>query len=66
MSKKDFIALADAIRRHNRYDRNPFTADQLQALASFCRQQNGNFKEQRWLDYIAGECGPNGGEIKKG
>lgn len=31
------------------------------ALADFCAAQNGNFKRDRWLGYIAGECGPNGG-----
>lgn len=34
-------------------------------LADFCNAQNPNFNRQRWLEYIAGECGPNGGNIKK-
>ncbi len=65
MSKKHFIALADAIRDHNRYGPAPFTQEQIGALASFCRDQNGNFLAQRWVDYIAGECGPSGGAIKR-
>jgi hypothetical protein len=66
MSKKDFIALADMIRTYNAYNANkPFDRDHLAALAIFCQKQNSNFKMQRWLDYIAGECGPNGGAIKK-
>ena len=32
------------------------------ALASFCQQSNPRFLRQRWLDYIAGQCGPNGGK----
>lgn len=72
MSKKNFIALADAIREHNRlaaYIDAPsgeqrFTKDQIDTLARFCAQQNGQFNRQRWLDYINGECGPNGGKPK--
>ncbi len=67
MSKKDFIALADTIKYHNRHADNDdqFTPNQLETLASFCRGQNCDFKKQRWLDYIAGECGPSGGAVKK-
>ena len=64
MSKKDFIALADAIREHN--ERDPFinfafSGDQIQALADFCETQNPNFNRERWLGYIAGTNGPSGG-----
>jgi hypothetical protein len=31
-------------------------------LADFCRTQNPRFDRERWLDYIAGKCGPNGGK----
>jgi hypothetical protein len=62
MTKRDFIRLAEYIRDNNN---NPlcqaFTPAQIEHLADFCREQNSNFKRQRWLDYIAGECGPNGG-----
>ncbi len=63
MTKKHFIALADAIREH---DTHPFTqaqfeTAQLRTLADFCQSQNPNFNRERWLSYIAGECGPNGG-----
>jgi len=68
MSKKDFIALADALREHNRLqaiystpDVNPFDANHLETIAQFCGTQNHRFKTDRWLDYIAGKCGPNGG-----
>ena len=72
MSKKDFIALADAIREHNRVASHPanagmgaaFTSDQLDTLASACKRANNAFMTDRWLDYIAGECGKNGGRIK--
>jgi hypothetical protein len=30
-------------------------------LADFCQSQNAQFKRDRWLGYIRGECGPNGG-----
>ena len=34
-------------------------------IADFCRSQNPRFNRDRWLDYIAGECGPNGGAVRK-
>lgn len=65
MSKKDFIALANEIRAHNRIAKcsgEPnFHEGHLDTLAAFCQRQNPNFKRDRWLSYIAGECGPNGG-----
>jgi len=72
MSKKDFIALANAIREHNvDLDRNSslgdghttkaFNESQINTLADFCQTQNPEFKRGRWLGYIAGENGQNGG-----
>ena len=60
MSKQDFIALADAIRGEG------LTEPQIAVLVRFCKGQNYAFKEDRWRQYLAGECGPNGGAIKKG
>jgi hypothetical protein len=67
MTKKHFIALADASREHNSkaHARLPFTNSHLDALADFCKSQNGRFDRSRWLGYIAGENGPNGGSIRK-
>ena len=67
MTKKNFIALADAIREHNRINSqyaNDFTKVYLETLSDFCQSQNPNFNRERWLSYIAGECGSNGGTIK--
>ena len=61
MSKKDFIALADAIRGHEIKGETPFSYTQLATLVEFCRSRNSDFKLRRWLDYLAGRCGPNGG-----
>ena len=55
MSKKHFIALANTVKTMQ------LSQDQIAALANFCAAQNPNFNRQRWLDYIAGHCGPNGG-----
>ena len=30
-------------------------------LADFCQSQNPRFNRARWIAYINGECGPNGG-----
>jgi hypothetical protein len=67
MTKKQFVALADSIREYNRLAKfnggTAFTDDQLAALARFCAAANPRFKRERWLDYIAGRCGPNGGMV---
>jgi hypothetical protein len=69
MSKKDFIALADAIREHNEqvhcgHSASVFDGEHISTLADFCATMNPLFKRDRWLDYIAGNCGPNGGSVK--
>lgn len=63
MTKKHFVLLADMIKEHNRVlsMRDNFSAEHLDTLASFCKRVNSNFNRDRWLDYIAGKCGPNGG-----
>jgi hypothetical protein len=65
MTKKQLIALADAIREHNAVTTRgsfwAFNDDQIETLADFCGQQNPRFKRSRWLGYIKGENGPNGG-----
>jgi hypothetical protein len=70
MSKKHFIALADAIREHNRIEKQfaefagEFNDAHLDVLARFCQSTNPRFNRERWLAYIAGTCGPNGGKVK--
>ena len=68
MTKKHFIALAEWIKSAN----NPngpedqrFGDKQVKILADFCAQQNPNFDRSRWLGYISGENGPNGGSARK-
>lgn len=70
MSKKDFVALADHVRCDLlAVDGNPQSLVTIQAvvesLADFCQSQNPAFKRERWLGYIRGENGKNGGAIKK-
>ena len=64
MTKRHFIALADAIRDHNKYCGEQFTGRQLTTLANTFQAINPNFNRSRWLDYVAGKCGPNGGSLK--
>lgn len=59
MTKKDFVALADALRDSGA------TVDVQEAVAWVCSSANGAFKKDRWLSYIRGECGPNGGKLKE-
>lgn len=66
MTKKDFIAIADALRASMPSENNnPRAFDQWvtdrDALANVCAASNPAFRRQVWLDYIAGKCGPNGG-----
>jgi hypothetical protein len=74
MSKKHFIAIADAIREHNTVARRRrdsgipcamFLPDHLETLADSFKRENSMFNRERWLSYVAGACGPNGGEIKR-
>ena len=59
MTEKDLVALADALRIHNRTAHGPteFTPDHLRVLADFYASQYPNFNRRRWIDYIAGEGG---------
>lgn len=79
MTKKHFIALADAIRSAKptyvgidtecRQAVLEYTIRAAQwqrgvnALADFCMGQNARFMRGRWLAYVADECGPNGGKV---
>lgn len=75
MSKKHFIALADVMREtkpHQGAEGDMYLHARMaqweqmrDALADWCRHENYAFKRERWIDYINGECGPNGEEIRK-
>lgn len=60
MSKKHFIALADFLRERGLH--TVITRPVVEALADFCETQDPAFMRDRWLAYVAGECGPNGGK----
>ena len=60
MSKQDFVALADVIKQN----KHLFSSEAIGVLVGFCVRQNSAFKKYRWIEYIAGKCGPNGGAIK--
>jgi hypothetical protein len=64
MTKKDFIALADAIRGANSGSLH-FSSAEVEVLAAFCASRNLRFDRGRWFDYIYGKCGPSGGAIRK-
>jgi hypothetical protein len=72
MSKKHFIKLAEALKglepqwKHNGDDvpaRLQWERT-LEHLADFCQEQNPNFMRERWLGYIKGRNGKNGGAIR--
>ena len=60
MTKKNFIALADYLKDTQQYC-EPFTASQLEHLANFCHSQNPRFDHVKFLAYVNGTGGPNGG-----
>lgn len=71
MTKKHFIELANMIREYNaekravfgcHAERMCFSPEAIGQLANFCASQNPRFNRERWLAYIAGDCGPNGGK----
>jgi hypothetical protein len=79
MTKKHFIALADAIRctkpeHTGEYDdgttvgmmeqRSQQWEHDVRSLAAFCESQNPRFNRARWMGYIKGTNGPNGGTPK--
>lgn len=80
MTKKHFIALADAMRTTKPESEidimgvasSEYTAELAQwkqdvnIIALVCASHNPQFNRERWLAYIAGECGPNGGPITGG
>lgn len=74
MTKQNFIALADKLRQEftaigNSVNRtNEFEVGRYEqwlvmrdSLADFCQSQNPAFNRERWLGYIAGTNGKNGG-----
>ncbi len=71
MSKKDFIALADAFiaTRPSEQDVQMLTGEYQQwkrdrsHIADVCIAANPRFDYHRWISYIDGECGPNGGKV---
>lgn len=70
MSKKDFIGLADEIKEMFNPPPGFVTFTKIQreevinSMADFCQHQNPRFNRYRWIDYIEGKCGPNGGRRK--
>jgi hypothetical protein len=68
ITKKDFIALADVLKRNSPDSESnaleveqPFFDSIINDIADFCQSQNPRFNRERWIGYIKGECGPNGG-----
>ena len=62
MTKKHFIALVDTVKDIKARKCNMERTIEL--LADFCASQNPRFKRERWISYVNGECGKNGGKVK--
>jgi hypothetical protein len=63
MTKKHFVSLANVLKDEASRGRS-FTDWQIDLLADFCQHQNSRFNRERWIAYIKGECGKNGGKVK--
>jgi hypothetical protein len=69
MTKRDFIALADALREQKpaeHWDPNKLVQWELdiKAVADVLARSNPRFLRERWMDYVNGLCGPNGGKLR--
>ena len=67
MTKKHFIALADTIKANrlsNKAPYNLFCDEEIEVLAGFCASTNPRFNRERWIGYINGVNGKNGGKVK--
>lgn len=58
MSKKHFISIGRAIRENG-----TFTESQLETLSEEFKRINPRFNRSRWIGFIKGENGPNGGTL---
>ena len=65
MTKKHLIGLADEMRHILSGPGMVSKQAVIENLCDFMRKQNPAFNETRWKDYLAGNCGPSGGRIKK-
>ena len=76
MSKKDYIAIADALsvicRKANNNIHGEWEEGYLQGftetaerVADALADDNPAFNRERWFAYLRGECGPNGGAVKR-
>jgi hypothetical protein len=65
MSKKHYIALADALKQQrpaDHWDPNKKVQWELDVKAiADVLASNPAFKMERWMNYVHGLCGPNGG-----
>lgn len=70
MSKRHFIALADVLRElkpkddletNGIWQRTEQWRATIDKIADFCSRESPRFKKSRWLNYINGISGPNGG-----
>ena len=67
MTKQHFIALADEMSNFFATNAGREMDDITRGilvdhLARFCQSQNSQFMRGRWIAYLNGECGPNGGK----
>ena len=65
IASEKFIELANCLRKTKPGASETISSNQwfrdVIAIADVCAADNPRFNRQRWLDYINGECGPNGG-----
>ena len=75
MTKKDFIIIAEALREASQQaniragqtgvDMNAGVGFATRFLADALSLHNERFKKERWLAYVAGTQGPNGGKVRQ-
>ena len=66
MQKRHFITLANKLKGMHPscspvFDDIGAWHALVDSLADWCQSENPRFNRERWISYINGECGPNGG-----
>lgn len=66
MTKEDFISLADHIigQARGAEAEEVWNSATVYRLAGWLSARYPRFNRNRWLDYIAGKVGPDGGKVK--
>jgi hypothetical protein len=64
ITKKYLIAVGQLIK-DARGTSDEFSTSQIHSMASMFRRHNPRFSRERWIGFVMGVNGPNGGAIRR-